>query len=39
VGVWVWDEPGDGRALLAEAGETRESGAGVTAKPGTCSTG
>ena len=30
----VWDDPGDGRALLTEAGETR-SEAGVTAKPGT----
>ena len=35
----VWEEPGDGRVLLAEDGETRESDAGVTAKPGTCSTG
>ena len=35
----VWDEPGDGWALWAEAGETRESDAGVTAKPGTCSAG
>ena len=37
--VGVLDEPGDGRALLAEAGETRERGAGGTAKPGNCSAG